>query len=42
MFGSDFPFFNPKDILRKVLNLDIKDEEKEMILYKNAERVLRL
>lgn len=42
MFGSDFPFFNPKAMLKKVLKLEIKKEEKEMILYRNAERVLRL
>ena len=42
MFGSDYPFFTPKNMLNKVEKLDISEEEKEMILNKNAIRILKL
>jgi predicted TIM-barrel fold metal-dependent hydrolase len=42
MFGSDYPFFTPKNMLNKVEKLYISEEEKEMILSKNAIRILKL
>ena len=41
IFGSDWPgVADIKGLITRVLNLPISDEIKEMILYKNAERVL--
>lgn len=40
LWGSDFPMWNHKDELAKFNQLDLTDSEKEMILYKNAERLL--
>ena len=41
IFGSDWPgVADIKGLITRVLNLPVSDEIKEMILYKNAERVL--
>ena len=40
LFGSDFPFGDPKKELSKVLNLKISEEKKEMILRRNLKRLL--
>ena len=40
LFGSDFPFGDPNRELAKVLNLGISEENKEMILRQNLERLL--
>jgi predicted TIM-barrel fold metal-dependent hydrolase len=42
MFGSDFPFVQPKDAIRKVLELDVSDSDKERILWRNAVEILKL
>jgi len=42
MFGSDFPFVEPKGAIRKVLELHIPDSGKEKILWRNAVDVLNL
>ena len=42
MFGSDFPFVNPKSAIDNLLCLDLSDDEKEMILSRNAIRILKL
>ncbi len=39
LFGSDVPFGSMKNELSKVLSLQIPDEEKEMLLYKNFLRL---
>lgn len=41
-YGSDFPYARPKDAIDGLLELDISDEAKEMILWKNAKEVLQL
>jgi predicted TIM-barrel fold metal-dependent hydrolase len=40
LFGSDFPFRDPKRELSKILNLRIPEEKKEMILSLNLKRLL--
>jgi predicted TIM-barrel fold metal-dependent hydrolase len=40
MFGSDYPFIEPKAAIRKVLRLDLSEDDKERILWKNAVRIL--
>lgn len=42
MFGSDFPFVNPRDAVHNLLCLDLSDDEKEKILSRNAIRILKL
>jgi predicted TIM-barrel fold metal-dependent hydrolase len=42
LYGSDFPYARPRDALDGVLELNIKDDAKEMILWKNAKEVLGL
>lgn len=42
LFGSDCPWDNPKNEINMIENLDISDEEKDMIFYKNASRLLNL
>jgi predicted TIM-barrel fold metal-dependent hydrolase len=41
LFGSDFPFGDPKEELSKILNLSIPQEKKEMILGLNLTRLLQ-
>ncbi len=40
IFGSDYPLMNPRMYVNAVLGEHITDEEKELILYKNAKRLL--
>ena len=40
LFGSDYPMWSPKDELERFRSLDISEEEKEMILTHNPERIL--
>ncbi len=40
LFGSDFPMSTPKDELETFNELWLTEEERELILYKNAERIL--
>lgn len=42
LYGSDFPYARPQDALDGLLELEIPDEAKEMILWKNAKEVLDL
>ena len=42
LYGSDFPYARPKNALNGVLELEIADEAKEMILWKNAKEALGL
>jgi uncharacterized protein len=41
IFGSDIPFGSMENELAKVLSLPLKDEEKELILYKNILELTR-
>ena len=40
LFGTDYPMWDHENELRNVLRLKLTDEEREMVFYKNAERVL--
>ncbi|MEM2990526.1 MAG: amidohydrolase family protein [Halobacteria archaeon] len=42
VFGSDFPFAQPKDDIRTILQLDITQEEKKKILGENISQLLGL
>lgn len=42
LFGTDYPITNPGMYVHAVLGEHISDEDKEKILYKNAERILQL
>ncbi len=38
-FGSDYPFGNPAEDIRRIQSLSLTDEEKRMILGKNSRRI---
>ncbi len=40
MFASDYPMWRPEDELKKLSRIPMTDEEREMILYKNAATLL--
>lgn len=40
LFGSDFPMWNVDDELENFMKIGLTDEENQMILHKNAERLL--
>lgn len=42
VFGSDYPVWNPAEELETLFSLGLKDEELQLILHGNAERILRL
>ena len=42
LFGTDFPMWNPAEEMKRFLSLNLTDDEKEKILRKNAEDLLRL
>ncbi|MBO7612472.1 MAG: amidohydrolase family protein, partial [Treponema sp.] len=42
LFGSDFPMWDHEEELEKFNRLDLTGEEREAILYKNAEKLLGL
>ena len=42
VFGTDFPMWNAKDELQQFYSLNLSDDENEQILYKNAEKILKL
>lgn len=41
-FGTDFPLCDPSEEVQKFLSLNISDDEKEMVAYKNASDFLGL
>lgn len=41
-YGSDFPYIDPRVVIEKIRHLPISDEEKHMVLYKNAVKINRL
>ena len=42
MFGSDFPWFNPGQDLKRFLGLKFSEEEKKALLADNAKRILKI
>jgi hypothetical protein len=42
MFGSDYPFFHPKRWLEEFMAEGYKPEVVEKVLYKNAQRILKI
>ncbi|MBR5519455.1 MAG: amidohydrolase family protein [Clostridia bacterium] len=42
LFGSDYPMWDHAEELERFMKLDLSDKERELILYKNAERLLAL
>lgn len=42
LYGTDFPLWDPVCEVKRFLEIDICDEEKEKIAFKNAERILNL
>jgi predicted TIM-barrel fold metal-dependent hydrolase len=42
LFGSDYPMWDPAAELRRFHHLKLPAEDKDLILYKNARRLLRL
>ncbi|MDR2371244.1 MAG: amidohydrolase [Treponema sp.] len=41
LFGSDFPMWDPASCLEEFNRIDLRDDERELILYKNALRILQ-
>ena len=42
LFGSDFPMWNPADVVERVMRLGLGSEREEKIFYQNAKRWLHL
>lgn len=42
LFGTDFPMWDAKEELDKFMTMNLTEEEKELILYKNAEKILKI
>ena len=42
LFGTDYPMWEPSEELDRFFRLPLTEEEQELILHKNAERLLRL
>ena len=42
IYSVDYPYVNPKNPYEFLMNSSLSDEEKELIAYKNAERVLNI
>ena len=40
LFGSDVPWDNPLDEVNLINRIDLSDEERELIFYKNAEKLI--
>jgi predicted TIM-barrel fold metal-dependent hydrolase len=40
LFGSDYPMWNPGRCLKEFLELDLSESERELILHRNAERII--
>ena len=41
-FSSDYPMWDHEEELENIMRLGLTEEEREMVLYKNAERVLKI
>lgn len=42
VFGTDFPMWNLDDELKNIEKMELTDKENELILYKNAQRILKI
>lgn len=42
LFGTDFPMWDAQDELDKFMSMNLSNEEKELILHKNAEKILNI
>lgn len=42
LFGSDYPWINPRKDIERIKNLDIAEEDKKLILGGNAEKLFNL
>ena len=42
LFGTDYPMWNHKEEFERFSKLPLSEEEKQMILYKNAAKLLDL
>ena len=42
LFGTDYPMWSHEEELQRFYNLDLTDEERELILWKNASRLLNI
>lgn len=42
VFGTDFPMWSAKEELDRFMSMNLSDEEKELILHKNAEIILNI
>ena len=42
MFGTDYPLYNQKEYLEAVQSLEMTDEERELVFWKNANEVYNL
>lgn len=40
LFGSDFPMWNPASELERLMEVDLTEEERQLMLHLNAERIL--
>ncbi len=41
-FATDYPMWSAKEEIERIMKLDLTEEEREMIFYKNAQRVLEI
>jgi predicted TIM-barrel fold metal-dependent hydrolase len=42
LFGTDYPMWSHEEELQRFYNLDLTDEERELILWKNASKLLNI
>ena len=40
LFGSDFPLWDPKDEVDSFMKLDLSEEDREKIAFRNALKIL--
>lgn len=42
LFGTDFPMWDMESELKHIYNMNLSDDEKHLILHKNAKRILKI
>lgn len=42
LFGTDFPMWKPEDELKRFMNLDLSEKQREMFLFENAKRLFNI
>ena len=42
LFGTDFPMWKAEDELRQLMEMKLTDDEYELILHGNAEKILKI